>query len=220
MTADQLREMYLKFFESKGHIVISGGSLIPQNDPTVLFTTAGMHPLVPYLLGEPHPAGKRLCNYQKCMRTGDIDDVGDTMHLTFFEMLGNWSLGDYFKEEAIVWSFEFLTSKKYLGFRPDHLFVTVFEGNNVVPMDQESVEIWKKTGIPQERIFALPMKITGGDLPDRRGRAGRIQRCSLIPIGRPAGPIAGPAVPAESIWRYGMMSSCSTKKLRMASMSG
>lgn len=158
MTADELRQMYLKFFEGKGHTVISGSSLIPQNDPTVLFTTAGMHPLVPYLLGEPHPAGKRLCNYQKCIRTGDIDEVGDAMHLTFFEMLGNWSLGDYFKEDAIAWSFEFLTSKEYLGFNRNRLFVTVFEGNDSVPMDQESVEIWKKLGIPEERIFALSME--------------------------------------------------------------
>ena len=105
MKADELRQRYLGFFKSQGHAVISGSSLIPQNDPTVLFTTAGMHPLVPYLLGEPHPAGKRLCDCQKCIRTGDIDDVGDASHLTFFEMLGNWSLGDYFKEEAIAWSY-------------------------------------------------------------------------------------------------------------------
>jgi alanyl-tRNA synthetase len=118
MRADELRDMYLGFFRSKGHAVISGSSLTPQNDPTVLFTTAGMHPLVPYLLGEPHPAGRRLCDCQKCVRTGDIDAVGDASHLTFFEMLGNWSLGDYFKAEAIAWSFEFLTSRQYLGFDP------------------------------------------------------------------------------------------------------
>ncbi len=158
MTADELRQMYLEFFKSKGHAVISGSSLIPQNDPTVLFTTAGMHPLVPYLLGEKHPAGIRLCNCQKCIRTGDIDSVGDRTHLTFFEMLGNWSLGDYFKEDAIAWSYEFLTSKSYLGFDPANLHVTVFEGNDDVPMDEESVAIWSKLGIPGERIFALPMK--------------------------------------------------------------
>ena len=157
MTADELRDMYLRFFETKGHAVISGSSLIPQNDPTVLFTTAGMHPLVPYLLGEPHPSGTRLCNCQKCIRTGDIDEVGDPSHLTFFEMLGNWSLGDYFKEEAIAWSYEFLTSKSYLGFDPAILSVTVFEGNENVPRDTESVEIWRKLGIPEERIFALPI---------------------------------------------------------------
>lgn len=158
MTGDELRSLYLKFFESKGHAIISGSSLIPQNDPTVLFTTAGMHPLVPYILGEPHPAGKRLCNVQKCIRTGDIEEVGDASHLTFFEMLGNWSLGDYFKEEAITWSFEFLTSKAYLGFNPDQLSVTVFEGNESAPRDDESAGIWRKLGIPDARIFALPMK--------------------------------------------------------------
>ncbi len=158
MRAEELREMFLGFFESKGHTRISGASLIPENDPTVLFTTAGMHPLVPYLLGETHPAGTRLTDCQKCIRTGDIDEVGDASHLTFFEMLGNWSLGDYFKEEAIVWSHEFLTSSEYLGFNPDKLSVTVFEGNDAVARDDESMVIWKKLGIPEERIFALPMK--------------------------------------------------------------
>lgn len=156
MKADQLRDLYLGFFESKGHKVISGASLIPENDPSVLFTTAGMHPLVPYLLGEPHPAGRRLCNCQKCIRTGDIDEVGDAHHLTCFEMLGNWSLGDYFKEEAITWSFEFLTSPKYLGFNVDRLSVTVFAGNANSPRDDESIRIWKKLGIPENRIYALP----------------------------------------------------------------
>ena len=154
LTADQLRDKYLKFFASKGHAVISGASLIPENDPTVLFTTAGMHPLVPYLLGEPHPAGPRLTDVQKCVRTGDIEAVGDSCHLTFFEMLGNWSLGDYFKREAITWSYEFLT--KELGFSPDQLSVTVFQGEGNVPRDDESAEIWKSLGIPASRIYALP----------------------------------------------------------------
>jgi alanyl-tRNA synthetase len=158
MRADDLRQMYLGFFESKGHKIISGASLMPENDPTVLFTTAGMHPLVPYLLGEPHPSGTRLCDCQKCVRTGDIDSVGDTSHLTFFEMLGNWSLGDYFKEEAISWSYEFLTSANYLGFDPSKLYVTVFEGNDSVPRDDESIGYWKKLGIEDSHIFALPMK--------------------------------------------------------------
>jgi len=158
MKADELRQMYLDFFAAKGHTVISGASLIPQNDPTVLFTTAGMHPLVPYLLGEKHPSGTRLCDVQKCIRTGDIDDVGDASHCTFFEMLGNWSLGDYFKEEAIAWSYEFLTSSSYLGFDPAKLSVTVFEGDELVPKDEQSIAIWKKMGIPEERIFALPKK--------------------------------------------------------------
>lgn len=154
MTAKELREKYLTFFASKGHAIISGASLIPENDPTVLFTTAGMHPLVPYLLGEPHPAGKRLTDVQKCVRTGDIDAVGDASHLTFFEMLGNWSLGDYFKKDAIEWSYEFLT--KELGFSPDQLSVTVFQGEDNIPRDDESAAIWQSLGIPESRIYALP----------------------------------------------------------------
>ena len=155
ITADQLRNLYLDFFKSKGHAVISGASLIPENDPTVLFTTAGMHPLVPYLMGKmPHPAGTRLTDVQKCVRTGDIDEVGDSAHLTFFEMLGNWSLNDYFKKEAIEWSFEFLTTK--LGFSPDQLSVTVFAGEPGIPADEEAVAIWKSVGIPEERIYRLP----------------------------------------------------------------
>ena len=155
LTADELRETYLKFFESKGHKIISGASVIPENDPTVLFTTAGMHPLVPYLMGEmPHPAGTRLTDVQKCVRTGDIDEVGDAAHLTFFEMLGNWSLNDYFKKEAISWSYEFLTTK--LGFAPSQLSVTVFAGEEGIPADDEAVEIWKSLGIPEERIYRLP----------------------------------------------------------------
>jgi len=164
--------MYFGFFEGKGHAVISGASLMPQNDPSVLFTTAGMHPLVPYLLGEPHPAGKRLCNCQKCIRTGDIEEVGDMSHLTFFEMLGNWSLGDYFKEDAITWSFEFLTSDRYLGFSPERISVTVFEGNDVVPLDEESVRIWKRLGIPEKRIFPLPADDNWWKLPGDRTPCG------------------------------------------------
>ena len=158
MTAKELREKYINFFISKGHSRISGKSLIPENDPTVLFTTAGMHPLVPYLLGEEHPAGNRLVNFQKCIRTGDIDSVGDASHLTFFEMLGNWSLGDYFKEEALSWSYEFLTSPEWLGLDKDRLSVTAFEGDseNDVPADNEAAGIWKRLGIPGERIYLLP----------------------------------------------------------------
>ncbi len=155
LTADELRETYLKFFESKGHKIIPGASVIPENDPTVLFTTAGMHPLVPYLMGAmEHPAGTRLTDVQKCVRTGDIDEVGDAAHLTFFEMLGNWSLNDYFKREAITWSYEFLT--EHLGFDPARLNVTVFAGEEGIPADEEAVEIWKSVGIPEERIFRLP----------------------------------------------------------------
>jgi alanyl-tRNA synthetase len=156
MTADELRKKYVEFFVSKGHVQIQGKSLLPDNDPTVLFTTAGMHPLVPYLLGEPHPAGKRLVDYQKCIRTGDIDSVGDTSHLTFFEMLGNWSLGDYFKEGAIEMSFEFLTSPQWLNIPKEKLGVTVFEGDGEVSRDDESAAVWKKMGIPENRIAYLP----------------------------------------------------------------
>ncbi len=154
MNSKELRQKFLKFFQEKDHKVISGAPLIPENDPTILFTTAGMHPLVPYLLGEKHPAGKRLVDVQKCIRTNDIEEVGDNRHLTFFEMLGNWSLGDYFKEEAIKWSFEFLTSPKWLGLDPERLYVTVFEGDDNAPRDDEAIKIWKeqfaKKGIEAE----------------------------------------------------------------------
>ena len=156
MTAQELRTKYIEFFKSKGHVQIQGKSLLPDNDPTVLFTTAGMHPLVPYLLGEEHPAGKRLVDYQKCIRTGDIDSVGDASHLTFFEMLGNWSLGDYFKEEAITMSFEFLTAPQWLGIPVEKLGVTVFQGDGDVPRDDESAGVWKRLGIPPNRIACLP----------------------------------------------------------------
>lgn len=158
INSETLREMYLNFFKSKGHHIIDSASLIPENDPSVLFTTAGMHPLVPYLLGEKHPAGTRLTDCQKCVRTGDIEEVGDSSHCTFFEMLGNWSLGDYFKEEAISWSYEFLTDEKYLGIPKEKLAVTVFAGDDDAQRDELSASIWEKCGIPKERIFFLPKK--------------------------------------------------------------
>ncbi len=154
LTANQLRQKYIDFFVSKDHTQISGASLIPENDPTVLFTTAGMHPLVPYILGADHPSGKRLTNYQKCIRTGDIEAVGDPHHLTFFEMLGNWSLGDYYKEEAIDFSYEFLT--RVLGIDHSLLSVTVFAGDDEVPRDETAASAWKRHGIPTERIYYLP----------------------------------------------------------------
>ena len=156
LTSNELRELYLKFFKSKGHAVIPSASLIPENDPTVLFTTAGMHPLVPYLLGETHPAGTRLTDVQKCVRTGDIDEVGDASHCTFFEMLGNWSLGDYFKKEAISWSFEFLTSEKWLGIPKDKLYFTCFAGDENAPRDEESFDYWRQQGVEESHIFFLP----------------------------------------------------------------
>jgi len=156
MEAKEIRVKYLEFFKEKGHAVIPSAPLLPENDPTVLFTTAGMHPLVPYLLGEPHPGGKRLVNFQKCIRTCDIDEVGDNTHLTFFEMLGNWSLGDYFKEEAIKMSFEFLTSEKWLNIPLEKLAVSVFKGDDDAPRDEESAKIWKNLGIPEHKIAYLP----------------------------------------------------------------
>ncbi len=154
MNARELKDKYVKFFESKDHQEIPSASLVPENDPTTLFISAGMHPLVPYLLGQPHPLGVRLVDVQKCVRTGDIDDVGDTYHHTFFEMLGNWSLGDYFKETMIPWSFEFLT--KELGVDPSHLHVTVFAGDGDAPCDNDSAKIWQSVGIPENRIHFLP----------------------------------------------------------------
>ena len=172
METIDLKDKYLKFFESKGHKVIPSAPIIPENDPTCLFNTAGMQPLVSYLKGEPHPEGKRLTDVQKCFRTNDLDSIGDTTHHTFFEMLGNWSLGDYFKEDAIAWSYEFLT--KTLNIPAERLAVTVFKGNHLVPADNESAEIWKKAGIKEDRIAFLGeednwwpnMELTGPCGPD------------------------------------------------------
>ena len=156
MTTRELKHKYIDFFQKRGHAVMPSASLIPENDSTVLFTTAGMHPLIPYLLGEKHPLGSRLVNAQKCLRTDDIDQVGDDTHITFFEMLGNWSLGDYWKKESISWSFEFLT--KELGISVDKLAVSCFAGDKDVPRDEESAEIWKSLGIKKDRIFFLGRK--------------------------------------------------------------
>ena len=172
MESIDLKDAYLKFFENKGHKVIPSAPIIPENDPTCLFNTAGMQPLVPYLKGEPHPEGKRLVDVQKCFRTNDLDAIGDTTHHTFFEMLGNWSLGDYFKKESISWSLEFLT--KNLNIPIERLAVTVFEGNDIVPADTESADIWKSVGIKEERIAFLGeednwwpnMELTGPCGPD------------------------------------------------------
>lgn len=156
MTSAEIRKRFIDFFEKRGHAFLPSASLVPENDPSVLFNTAGMQPLVPYLLGEKHPLGKRLVNFQKCIRTGDIDDIGDNTHATFFEMMGNWSLGDYFKEDAIKWSYELLTSKEHgFGLDPQRLYVTVFEGNKDAPYDEEAASIWKKY-IPENRIYPRP----------------------------------------------------------------
>lgn len=158
MSSKELREKFLDFFEKKGHAIIPSASLIPENDPTVLFTTAGMHPLVPFLLGEKHPGGKKLANTQVCIRTDDVDEVGDDVHHTFFEMLGNWSLGSYWKKEAIEWSYEFLTDKKCLGLDRNKIAISVFAGDSDAECDNESVEIWKNLQIPEKRIAYLPKK--------------------------------------------------------------
>jgi len=156
LSSNELRSMWLRFFQEKGHSVIPSASVIPENDPTVLFTTAGMHPLVPYLLGQKHPQGTRLTDVQKCIRTGDIDEVGDMSHLTFFEMLGNWSLGDYFKKEMIPWSWEFLTSPEWLGIDKDKLAFTVFEGDADCPRDEEAANLWRSCGVKDDHLFYLP----------------------------------------------------------------
>lgn len=158
LTTTELRKLFLRFFSEKGHTVIPSASLIPENDPTVLFTTAGMHPLVPYLMGAAHPAGTRLTDVQKCVRTGDIDEVGDASHLTFFEMLGNWSLGDYFKKESIAWSWEFLTDEKWLGIDKDRLYFTCFEGDENAPRDTYSHDRWVEMGVDPSHIFYLGAK--------------------------------------------------------------
>jgi alanyl-tRNA synthetase len=154
MQSQEIREKFLTFFKERGHAIIPSASLVPENDPTVLFTTAGMQPLVPYLMGEPHPLGDKLADIQKCLRTGDIDDIGDNTHLTFFEMMGNWSLGSYFKEEAIKWSYELLTNPEVgFGLDPKRLYVTVFAGDENAPRDEEAARVWQAVGVPAHRIY-------------------------------------------------------------------
>ena len=192
-TANELRTMYLQYFQGHGHAVIPSASVIPENDPTVLFTTAGMHPLVPYLLGQPHPAGKRLTDAQKCIRTVDIDEVGDPSHLTFFEMLGNWSLGDYFKKEAIAWSWAFLTSKEYLGLDPDKLAFSVFAGDENAPRDDESFALWRSMGVPAERIYYLPKENNWWGPAGQTGPCGPDTEMFIIRDQEPCGPDCSPA---------------------------
>ena len=193
ITSAQLREMFQKFMESKGHHRIQSASVIPENDPTVLFTTAGMHPLVPYLMGTPHPAGTRLTDVQKCIRTGDIDDVGDPSHLTFFEMLGNWSLGDYFKKEAISWSWEFLTSPEYLGLDKDRLAFSVFAGNEDCPRDEESHDLWRSMGVKEDHIFYLPKENNWWGPAGITGPCGPDTEMFIITDKEPCGPNCSPA---------------------------
>jgi len=172
ISSQDIRDKYLEFFKAKGHALISSASLIPENDPSVLFTTAGMHPLVPYLLGQRHAEGNKLANIQKCIRTGDIDEVGDSSHVTFFEMCGNWSLGDYFKKEAIKFSYEFLTSKKYLGLDENKLAISVFTGDSQAPFDNEAYEAWLDLGISDKRIAKLKKEDNWWELGSNNSPAG------------------------------------------------
>jgi len=174
MESSEIKKRYIEFFKKKGHKEIHSASLIPEHDPSVLFTTAGMQPLVPYLLGQKHPLGKRLVNSQKCLRTDDIEEVGDESHLTFFEMLGNWSLGDYWKEDAIKFSFEFYT--KILGMDKEKLCFTCFKGDRNSGKDKESYEIYKKLGIKDDKIFFLGKENWWGPV----GEEGPCGPCSEI----------------------------------------
>ena len=192
-TADDLRALFLKFMKSKGHAEIPSASVIPENDPTVLFTTAGMHPLVPYLMGEKHPMGTRLTDVQKCIRTGDIDDVGDPSHLTFFEMLGNWSLGDYFKESMIPWSWEFLTGEEWLGLPKERLAFTVFEGDNDCPRDEDAANLWRAQGAIPDHVFYLPKKHNWWGPAGVTGPCGPDSEMFWITDKAPCGPDCSPA---------------------------
>ena len=192
-TSDELRSMFLQFFKDHGHAEISSASVIPENDPTVLFTTAGMHPLVPYLMGAKHPAGTRLTDVQKCVRTGDIEDVGDFSHLTFFEMLGNWSLGDYFKQEMIPWSWEFLTSPKYLGLPKDRLAFSVFAGDEDCPRDEEAANLWRSCGVAEDHIFYLPKENNWWGPAGITGPCGCDTEMFIITDKEPCGPDCSPA---------------------------
>ena len=192
LSSNELRALFLKFFQEKGHSVIPSASVIPENDPTVLFTTAGMHPLVPYLLGQKHPQGTRLTDVQKCIRTGDIDEVGDMSHLTFFEMLGNWSLGDYFKDQMIPWSWEFLTSPEWLGIDPDKLAFTVFEGDEDCPRDEEAANLWRKCGVKDDHLFYLPKEHNWWGPAGVTGPCGPDTEMFII-TKKPCGPDCSPA---------------------------
>ncbi len=192
-TSNELRSLFLKFFQDHGHAVISSASVIPENDPTVLFTTAGMHPLVPYLMGEKHPSGTRLTDVQKCIRTGDIEDVGDFSHLTFFQMLGNWSLGDYFKKEMIPWSWEFLTSPEYLGLPKERLAFSVFAGDEDCPRDEESAQLWRDCGVADDHIFFLPKENNWWGPAGLTGPCGPDTEMFFITDKEPCGPDCSPA---------------------------
>ena len=192
LNSNELRALWFKFYTEKQHTIIASASVIPENDPTVLFTTAGMHPLVPYLLGQKHPAGKRLADVQKCIRTKDIDEVGDMSHCTFFEMLGNWSLGDYFRKEMIPWSWEFLTDEKWLGIEKDKLAFTVFEGDADCPRDNEGADLWRSCGVKDDHLFFLPKKHNWWGPAGVTGPCGPDTEMFII-MKEPCGPDCSPA---------------------------
>lgn len=202
MTTNEIRQKFLNFFEEREHKVIPSASLVPQDDPSVLFTTAGMHPLVPFLMGEKHPLGKRLVDSQKCLRTDDIDEVGDVQHLTFFEMLGYWSLGDYFKRESIHFTFDFYT--QILGFNKDDISVTVFAGDEDAPRDDESYNTWlNEIGIPKERIYEYPKKENWWGPVSETGPCGPCTEM-FIDTGIPAcSPECGPACNCDKFVEIG-----------------
>ena len=204
-----LKDLYIDFFVSKGHKQIPSAPVVPENDPSVLFNTAGMQPLIPYLMGQPHPYGTRLCDYQKCLRTNDLDNIGDSYHHTFFEMLGNWSLGDYFKKEAITWSFEFLT--KELNIPVERLAVTVFAGNDKIEFDQESYDTWLSLGIPEERIAR-----TEEDnfwIAGETGPCDLILKCSILEVMKKF--LAFLIQKMKDGLKFGMTYSCNTTKMKM-----
>ena len=218
MTAEELRTMYVSFFKERGHREIASASLLPENDPTVLFTTAGMHPLVPYLLGEKHPGGTRLTGVQKCVRTDDIDEVGDDTHLTFFEMLGNWSLGDYFKRESVSMSYEFLTECLHIPAKK--LAVTVFAGDDTVPADMETAQLWSGLGLTDEQIFRYGKEDNWWGPAVRLAPAGRIRKSSMTWADRNAGRIAGRRANAENMSKSGTMFLCSSIRRRTEASPG
>ena len=218
LSVNELREKYIQFFVSKGHALIPSSSLIPENDPSALFTTAGMHPLAPYLLGEKHPAGTRLTNVQKCLRTGDIDRVGDDSHCTFFEMLGNWSLGDYFKEESIKYSYEFLTRE--LKIPSEKIAVSCFEGDSDIPKDEESAKIWRKLGIKEENIYFLSKEHNWWGPVGQTGPCGPDTEIFIIDDNKePCGPNCSPLATAAGFWKFGTMCLWNTISKRTAAMS-
>ncbi|MCL2587454.1 MAG: alanine--tRNA ligase [Firmicutes bacterium] len=193
MTYKQLKELWFKFYRERGHAIIPSASVVPDGDASVLFINSGMHPLVPYLMGEAHPLGVRLANVQKCIRTGDIDDVGDATHTTFFEMMGNWSMGDYFKEDKIKWSWEFVTGKDWLNISPKKIAVTVFKGDEIAPRDEESVKLWLSVGVPKERIYFLGKADNWWQLPNGTGPCGPCTEMHFITDKKPCGEKCDPA---------------------------